>query len=102
MEKSKTLLEILDLSKEPNTLADIIDNLEKKEKKVKAIRSDSRVKLEIEIENEFNDFRVVHSSYYSNFNRAKNTIPTLKKKYALHNKSYRFFITIRRKEKREV
>jgi hypothetical protein len=97
MKKSKTLLEILDLTNEPNILPDIIDNIDMKERKIKALRSENMVKLEIEIENDYNDFKVEYTSYYNSFTYAKSTIPTLKKKYALHNKSYRFFITITQK-----
>jgi hypothetical protein len=97
MKKSKTLLDILDLTDEPNIIPDIIDNIDMKERKIKALRSENMVKLEIEIENDYDDFNVVHTSYYNSYSYAKNNIPTLKKKYALHNKSYRFFITIIRK-----
>lgn len=60
-------------------------------------RSDGMVKLEIEIENEHDEFRVEHTSYYNIFSEAKNRIPILKKKYALHNKNYQIFITIIRR-----
>lgn len=101
MEKSKTLLEILDLTDEPNILADIIDKTPKQEF-MRYIKHDGRVKLEIEIENDYDDYKVAYSQYYDKYSHAMKDIPRLKRKYALHNKNYRVFINVKQNEKREA
>ena len=61
---------------------------------MRSVKSDGRVKLEIEVENEDNDYRIVFFKNYEKYSNAMRDIPSLKKKYALHNKNYQIFITI--------
>ena len=53
-----------------------------------------KIKLELEIRNREAIWNVKSTHYYNDFKSVTEKIKQMKKAYALHNKDYKFYVTI--------
>ena len=98
MEKSKTLLEILDLDGEPNILLDIIDKSELQKTKKKEMAYKYPLNLQLEVyDSVFDQWNTLETIFIKNKSMLVSKMEYLKSYYKLNDKTYRIILIINSK-----